>query len=459
MALKCANKNSLGWRRLVTLVGSEEGADRIFQKNLNSEDSVQEALDKYDPEVNSNQSKADTLRKNANGIRFDNAFNEDGDRRHDYTNTKGEILTSNSAALDRFPELKFNSNDVGKNYSERGTSFHETLEMYVQEVKTSSTPQQGEANVKAFMQEKGIPDTFFSQVQAFVSTLKGGIVLSETILADNNVKVAGTVDLIHLSDDGKIDVYDFKTSHLTQAIQKHIDKHGGAIWNPQKHYDGYKGRRYSAQLEVYSRMIENVLGQAIDRKFVVPIEITYNDLGNPDSGIKSATMLEAENVSNYGNNIEAKEVANTIFKQRPEAMIYSLNDVSDIGEFTNKISGQLISKRGLTAEQYATDFLRVKSNLSRDGSSYRFDDKWVKFISKTEGGKKAEIVEKFNRIDGARKNIISAIKSYFRTGEDILDSSIRGAATIKASVEPYNELYGIGTVSYTHLTLPTKRIV
>ena len=447
MAIICPNKKLPDWRKLISLVGGDENvASRMFQQHAHLPDPLTEALNKFDITKYTVDSKIEKLNLNSTPLSFDDSFDDVlGEQNHTYRDSDGNELISVSNKLNEFGEIHFNATSVGTDFSEIGTHFHKIMELYVENVMIADDKKAGELIVKQYMSDNSVPLEYYSQVQAFISGFKGGIVLTESRLADYGINVAGTVDLIHLRGDGKIDIYDFKTSHETEYIANQIKTKGGGIWNPKLHYNGYKAKRYPAQLEVYSRMIEKVLGQPVNNKFVVPIEISYNDPSVPTGGIKSVRTLKAENVNSYNTNDLAQETANTIFKEKIPGANYSIERKNDIHDLLQTLTGKEVSRKGKTAEQYAKDFLSNKNKISADGKAFLFEGRYERFngVAPTEADKVKQITEKFKKIDANRKNIVGSLVNYMRTGNnDYIDSKTRGAAVAKSVIKPYFDLYG-----------------
>jgi len=452
MAISCPlklRKDSLEWQQIVSMVGSEDAAMRIYQQYAFAEDPLNEIINAYDITKNTFFDKEGKFQRNSNSVTFHDTFTDElGQKEHVYIDGNNQELTSNSRALDRFRELKFNFDSVGSEYSQVGTHFHKALEMYVDMVRNNNTdPELGRQNVKQYISDNKLPEAFFNQIEVLINNIKGGKLLSEKILAHHEGKVAGTVDLIHLRDDGRIDIYDFKTSHKTPWIANYMEGNKGRIWNPKGHYDGYKGKRYSSQLEVYSRMIENVLGQHVNNKFVVPIEIEYNTIGEPTSGIKSAMTLNPENVADYGYEFEAKHTADQIFKQKPQTLTLSLSNASGVTDLINSISGEHTSRKGISSRKLAVEFMKQPGRLSKDGKAFRFTgNTFEKFkgTNPTDAQKLAQVIEKFNSLDDNRDNVSTALISYIKTGKNsfIDDNKAEGSDYVRVVAERYAELYG-----------------
>lgn len=444
----CPNKSSSEWRNLVTLTGSEETADRIFQLNANKLDSLQEAVNLFDTEKISIQEKINRVNAYTEHVTFDDSIKDEntGEREHAYLDEDNQLIPSMSETLDNFPELKFDNAPEGTEYSNIGTGFHNVMESYVQNMLLPDADVvTGEKNVRKMMTEKGIPSEFFNQVASFMSRFKTGIVLTEKILADLNINVAGTVDLIHFREDGKIDIYDFKSAHQTPYIENFMKENGGGIWNPVSHYKGYKAKRYPAQLEGYGRMVEKVVGQPVNNKFVVPIEVEYNNIGVPADGVKSSKILPIENITSYGNNFtEAVRTVNEIFKQQPKKVGYTIDGVNEIFDYLGSITGQTIHSKSISANQYAENFLKT-GTLSADGRRYNFQSKgWKSFpLNATHAQKVAEIAKLYSGLDVKRKNIANSLINYMETGDNnFISSKVKGASVAAKVIKPYFDLYG-----------------
>lgn len=105
--------------------------------------------------------------------------------------------------------------------------------------------------------EKLVYDNLASYINDLIGLkIKGGSVFfAETRIADVNKNLAGTVDLLEVTPDGKINIYDYKTRSKENLNKIKLDE-------------------YSQQLKNYADIIESVIGTDVLQRRIVPIKIT-----------------------------------------------------------------------------------------------------------------------------------------------------------------------------------------
>lgn len=105
------------------------------------------------------------------------------------------------------------------------------------------------------------------------------IIASEQIVANDEAKVAGTVDFIKKDKDGNIHLLDFKTKARTVGGKA---KYGFDYYFSSKRETKKGGKpdsdRHEYQLTMYKRMLE-LAGVRIDSKEIVPLEYTVTEDG------------------------------------------------------------------------------------------------------------------------------------------------------------------------------------
>lgn len=432
MALVCPNLTDPKWIQLVNKVG-EIAAYRTFYRNAHLIDPLQETLDKFDiSKYNIEQKKIDleVISEQVVPIRYTDP--ETGEKIHEYQSTSGKNLESVSRVLDNNEDTKYRGKEtVGSDYSDKGTAIHKVFEDYINDI--------SDENILKTMQDQGIPESFLTQVKSIVNHLKTkGKVLSETMLADLEVGVAGTGDIPVLLNDGTVELYDIKTAHKTPRSKK-----DGKIWDPVGHFGGYKARRYPTQLEMYARMIERTTGQPVSKKYIIPIEISYND-DLPANGYKSIKTLPFEDVDSYGNKKLADKIVSDFFgDNRITLELPSLLTNDDSDDMLRSITGR-IEGREVDLDKEA-DHILSNADLKRTirgevyyvnkltGINVKLKDQHNKAVQKR------QIIDEYlSKLNTGRENITESMYNYLITGKDAyLDIVSASSTNIKAILDIY----------------------
>jgi hypothetical protein len=289
---------------LLTKLGGS-AAYRLFMKYapLGRDRAIQKSLDQLDPAIYSPEEKKRRLASGYQRVQPETTLDGDGkEAGHTYRSLnkdrdgKYPEIKSVSATLDDSPQTEYNGADAGKVAAERGVDFHKIPELIFRD--TYEDEHTSNTNLNAEFASTGIPISYKLQVESFRAGLEkeGGTFLTEVLVEDLDNDIAGTVDLVHIKDNGSIDIYDYKTSFFTSKM---LTEGKESPWDPSG-FDGYKGRRYHAQLEFYARMVENMTGIPVSNKYIVPIEVYNkdNDLANPYTKVE---MLKPENVDGEQN--------------------------------------------------------------------------------------------------------------------------------------------------------------
>lgn len=428
MADKCPNRNLPEWKQLTDLLG-ETGLSRIAQKKSHrmyarfdsQEDAIGAALQLFDTSINPPSRKYDVLTNAAS--KYDENKEE-----HKYYNKAGDEYTSVSRVLDTFEETKYRGEDTGSLYADSGTKIHQAFEDYAKGITVE--------NLKLYFAQNSIPESFLPRVTAFIDSLKRtGIVLTETILGEDSNKIAGKPDIIHLRFDGSIDIYDFKTAYQTATKRRD----GAKIWNPTGDYDGYKARRYTTQTEVYGRMVERLLGQAVSNYYIVPIEVEFKE-DNPTLEITSINMLEKENVASY-NYSKAGILVDKIFGEKTVQPIPAIDGIDDSTELVERLTGivQYLqedldqeAERILTQSQFHR-YIKGALHYIRNGKPVRLLDQ------QNRAAQKQQIIDEYLKQKySSYKDIPNSILNYLATGdESLLEIDGKPGAALRGILKPF----------------------
>lgn len=121
----------------------------------------------------------------------------------------------------------------------------------------------------------------YNHMDAYITDLislkiKGGsIFLAETRIANPTKNLAGTIDLIEVTPDGKINIYDYKTRSRSELHKIKLDE-------------------YSQQLKMYADILESVLNTEVLQRRIVPIKISRKSDGSMNVDIKDQEPVALE---------------------------------------------------------------------------------------------------------------------------------------------------------------------
>lgn len=438
------NVDAALWKQLVDKVG-DSNAFKMYAWGKETEQGVRDALKKIE---RPNSEKMRSVHINSEKVTPPKDSNDHTYYRRGYEKDPNHKIPSVSEILDRLEDLKYREDDVGRRYADSGTKLHKVFELYVD----STYGKVGEENLKKYMSDNGIPESFLATVKGIINPLKAnGDIMVETALADIENGIAGTIDILHLKNDGTVDIYDIKTAHRTPNKAKN----NSPIWNPLKDYGGYKARRYPTQVEFYSALTEKAIEQPISNRYIIPIEVSYKN-DTVEEGISDLTSKPIENVKDYQNDIYAAHMVDRFLK-RSTVSRPSLVDVDDSTEFMSKITGK-IETRDKDYRATVNKVFEQKDNFNtKFGKKQYWNGKeFVTFRSTDIEKQKEEYIEEvLKKSEKMKRNIIPAIMNYLQTGESIyLSDRDWNSESIKAALEIYkgrdvqiydlNEVKGFG---------------
>jgi hypothetical protein len=429
----CPNKNTPEWKLLESKLG-EAGAMRLFMLNESDPDALRVAADLLDINKYTIEDKVDRLMSVASKVDFNDSPDPvTGEPRHDYTIEDATApngrkkLQSVSQVLDQEESTKYRGDDAGNEYSKRGTDIHSVF--------NKIGKGESEQNILRFIQDKGIPNSFYYEAKSFMDSLaKRGKVLTEVTLSDMS-SLSGSGDIVLLAYDGTVEVYDFKTAHETRRYQ---GKSKEKLWNPTADYGGYKGRRYPTQVEFYGKLIENTLGVPVSAKYLVPIEIRYNNF-NPSEGFASITMLPAENANQYGYERKAQKIVDQYFGETTPEVRPSLINPDDSGTFLSLITGR-IEDRVIDVDREAENIMANRTRTIRGLLHFKSDKGWVLFNNQTNRAiQKRQIIDEYlGKKESAKRDIVTSILNYLKDGKDpYLDTNERVPTMLRTVLAKY----------------------
>ena len=224
--------------------------------------------------------------------------------RHAYS-VNGTELLAVSDIVNKYVEYTGLRTEI--RYDEEGTRLHGILEDVVNGLDNESIRKR--RNITGW--EENMMNEFRHLVKR-LRAVKGSVLIPEVRVALTESGVAGTVDLLHIKPNGKVDVYDLKTAFQTPG--RGTSK---PPWDPYETSSGikhYKANRYTLQTTIYKYLLEhsdNITGRPaidVDNVYIVPVSV----YANPDnySEFVSATVGSPENINSYqSGNVNYAELA------------------------------------------------------------------------------------------------------------------------------------------------------
>lgn len=438
MALNCPNyalSDVLAdWNEIARKLGEDklprDRRPKTLKLWMDSKEDTRLALQRLNPAAYSSQSKRDKLVVQSQSVHFDPS-------NHLYKIGNKEI-PSVSRKLDEEENLVYGGDEKGQLYSQKGSDFHQVIQDTVNGVNRE--------NILAFAGKRGIPENFVNFAAGFISSLTsdGSIVMAETRLLGRDNSVAGTADLIHLKNDGTIDLYDLKTAFLTPTKAAS----GKRAWDPIGDFNSRKAHRYGTQLEYYARMIEDTVGHPVSNSYIVPVEISFTN-NIPTSSYDKVTPLEKENTEKYGYSARSREIVDKTFHIERSSPLPPLAIDDDSSKLISDITGTIQSVNSSLEEQAAAMLVEGSPFKDTIGGfhGYRKDGKFVRFHNQTDRSaqKQQIITEYLSRQEKSFADIAPTIKNYISTGESkFLEASGKNYENIRQVLDSYkNQGYDV----------------
>lgn len=207
----------------------------------------------------------------------DRGYEKDGKRLGESVTTKRDrIFDAKYANRPVDPELEARKLQAGK----VGSAVHDDIDNIVKRLLVRDPSVQRVVNSD--------PETY-RKLEAYILQLgkqhKGAVFLAEQIVYNPKTNTPGTVDLIVINPDGKVDIYDWKTMTLSKMEKKDFGE-------PSR----YKTEKYQYQLTEYRKILSNYGIKEFGKIRYVPIETKYKvdkvtgkstfvgiDIGNADT--------------------------------------------------------------------------------------------------------------------------------------------------------------------------------
>jgi hypothetical protein len=323
-------------------------------------------------------------------------YDSKGEHRYELN---GEPLVSTSEKVNKYvPYTPQVNKDIDYDYAKEGTRHHKIFELLV----NKSTFDEVNKMFSLTDSEK----TLVRGLQQVISHLESkGKLISEFKVADSERGMAGTIDLMLIKPNGKVEIYDLKTSFETPGRKAK----GVKPWSIyETTYDNgmpisnYKAKRYSLQTNYYKSILERsdkVTGRKavdVDGVFIIPIEFF-----GEENNWTHATIGSIEDISNWradGVNFDMWSqsiIKNEMRTAKEKNLKLEGNKTVDIDNFVDVVIGDSKLPDNVL-NSYANNI--VLNNENEDSFNYH----GVKY--KWESDNKANRVEQVKRIMSSEEN-------------------------------------------------------
>lgn len=304
---------------------------------------------------------------------------------------QGRTLQRVSSWVDEIPEAKYRGEPAGQQYAQEGTRYHKIIELLI------NGRDKTNAGLNEQLREQGMPPIDDKIEGAFVQRMRNWIarfppssrLMAEVKVADTAKGIAGTIDILHIKENGHVDIYDIKTAHETPWKRRSLEEQkslgiSNKIWDV-KDFNWYKAERYSLQTQFYGAILEagdTVTGApplVVDNIFVIPIEIQRD----VNDAVYEVNPLSAENIKSWQNGSKsfygwAKRKVSAKLKGTPMDESLTGRDVAgrDIGEALKDALGVSISTVD-SLERRAIDFVETYGKFEGFNYGHGAFTRWV----------------------------------------------------------------------------------
>lgn len=382
----------------------KEGAFRLWMKYFkitnNNDAATKKALELFDIDNFSVEQKIILIENAHNGVdKVSKPVNGEMKDVYVKTGTSREFERT-TEFLNQDPRTMYRHTTGERVFADTGTNFHDIFQRAGQ----GDTDE----NITEAMQNLGIPEKLLPIARKFFQDRidkYGGHILVEKRISSERSNLAGQVDVIHIKADGTYDILDFKTTYLTEKKKANNQN----PWDPVKFDNGYKANRYTTQLTVYGRILEEIIGHGPQNKLIIPIIVELND----DDSVADFQILPEENVDDeYGFTRDAEDIVNDKFDQKI---------VSDITPKTADTSTEFIEKLTGRPVDIKFDASKAAAKVPRNklDTAYFNGRGYIPFKKNaTEPEKIDQIVrEHINTRLASSRSFTSSISNYITTGE------------------------------------------
>jgi len=180
--------------------------------------------------------------------------------KENHTYSKDGIYYTNVSSIVDMLSPKFDSDRIADYVAKKeGTTKELTLENW--SMKGNIARNFGNAiheSIELWFRHKDKPSIGILKEAIDTFPLKDKKVFSEKVLSHDELKIAGTCDIIYTKKNKKAEIYDIKTTN-------DLDKSYGKLLKPLDHLKDSALNKYRIQLSIYKMMCESVLGVNVDK--------------------------------------------------------------------------------------------------------------------------------------------------------------------------------------------------
>jgi hypothetical protein len=218
--------------------------------------------------------------------------------------------------------------EEGEQMKNVGTKFHSFME----DIITKAFPAANTHRSNIVINEED--DVYYERLKNYLDPIiekaksEGAVLRAETFVANENLKIAGTIDLLKINQDGSYEVYDLKTRYRKEI-------------SGTKRYN--KIFEWSSQLGYYKQLLSD-----------------KNTVGVPINTVKSVKVIELE-ASQYEGKIKKIKGIGLVAPKFEKTNIEKLDDF--ISKLYNQIE-VLKNKKGLNTDQKIINEKLLESKLA-----------------------------------------------------------------------------------------------
>lgn len=226
-----------------------------------------------------------------------------GNEVHYYQATAGEFAGEVFDSVTYSIKGEFSDDRKTENFSRLfGNQFDQILE----DIAARNSKEKAILNAKALAEKEGIEgltdaqlEEVYVRMQDIITSLShdGTILIPQVVVGDPNSTVAGSIDLLAVSPDGDIKIYDLKVSKYEYSDRK-FPVYEGSRLDPATELTTKEA--HAIQVNSYKRIIEN-MGYKVSGTYT--INVTYT----PKTAEDGTISMESFKLSGYNSHAESSQ--------------------------------------------------------------------------------------------------------------------------------------------------------
>ena len=238
---------------------------------------------------------------------------ENGNEVHYYAATAGEFAGQIFDSVTYSIKGEFSDDRKTENFSRLfGNQFDQILE----DIAARNSKEKAIANAKALAEREGVQgltdvqlEEVYVRMQDIVTSLShdGTILIPQVVIGDANSSVAGSIDLLAISPEGDVKIYDLKVSKYEYSDRKFPVYEGSKLGSDT---ELTTKEAHAIQVNSYKRIIEN-MGYKVSGTYT--INVTYT----PKTAEDGSISMESFRLSGYNSHAESSQSShvNTIVEK------------------------------------------------------------------------------------------------------------------------------------------------